>query len=166
MGIKLVKAADNNADFLAKVCRNAKEIYSEIMSEAFERQAEKFETKGVPEKYNICLIQKFNKKIGFIGIKKLNKAIIYLVGLYLLSDYQRRGYGSEVIEKIINNFREKDYEEIILLVHKNAYWAIDFYKKVDFKLVTDNFEMIKEYADGAMEEFAITSTILMKKSFE
>ena len=161
MRIRSANSKDKN--FLVKVCRDAKRVYSDIMPQAFENQAKKFENEGVPKKYNVYIVQKKNGKIGFIGIKELNKNIIYLAGLYLLSNQQRKGYGKEIIEKLIKRYKKQGYEEITLLVHKDAYWAISFYKKNNFKVETDNMERIKKYADGAMEEFAISSTILMKK---
>lgn len=166
MKIKLIKAAADDRGFLARVCKDAKVMYSEIIPESFEKQAKKFETQGIPENYDIYLIQQNNKKIGFVGIKRINKNIIYLVGLYLLLEYQRKGYGSKVINKLVSNKKKEDFEEIILLVHEDAYWAIDFYKKVNFEIETDNIKKIKEYAEGAMEDFTIPSTILMKRNVE
>ena len=166
MCVKLVKAIDSDKKFLARVCKDAKVMYSEIIPESFERQAKKFENQGLPENYDIYLIQKNNKKIGFLGIKRINKNIIYLVGLYLLLDYQRKGDGSKVINKLVSNKKKEDFEEIILLVHKDAYWAINFYKKVNFEIETDNFKKIKEYADGAIKDFTIPSTVLMKRNVE
>lgn len=166
MKIKLVKAVEEDCDFLAKVCRDAKIVYSDIMPESFEKQAKRFETKGIPDIYDVYVIQKQNKKIGFIGVTELNKNTVYLVALYLLLDYQGKGYGSRVVNKLISDYKKNDYEEIIILVHKDANWAINFYKSVNFEIVTNDIETIKGYANGIMKKYAITSTILMRQKLK
>ncbi|HKL13069.1 MAG TPA: GNAT family N-acetyltransferase [Halanaerobiales bacterium] len=165
MKIKLKEAKEKDVEFLAKVCRDAKDAYSEIMPEAFEKQAKEFEKEGLPEDYKIYIIKGDDKKIGFVGVTDLTEKTAYLVGLYLLNDYQRKGYGKQTVDKLIKLLKEKDYNKICLLVHNEAEWAIDFYKKEKFVSVTGCEDIIKEYSGGRMEDYYLPSTIFMEKNF-
>ena len=165
MKIKLKEAKKEDLDFLAKVCRDAKDAYSEIMPEAFEKQAKEFEEQGLPEDYKIYVVKDDNKKIGFVGITDLTEQTAYLVGLYLLKDYQRKGYGTATIDEVIETLKDKDYNKICLLVHNEAEWAIDFYKKEKFVSLTECEDIIKNYSGGKMEDYYLPSTIFMEKNF-
>ena len=167
MQIKLKKAKKEDVNFLAKVCRDAKDTYFEIMPEAFEKQAKEFEEKGLPEDYKIFIVKDKDddKKIGFVGVTDLTEKTAYLVGLYLLNDYQRKGYGKKTVDELIKLLKEKDYNKICLLVHNEAEWAVDFYKKEKFVSITGCEDIIKEYSGGKMEDYYLPSTIFMEKNF-
>jgi len=85
------------------------------MPELFEKQAKEFEEKGLPEDYKIYVSKIGEKSIGFVGITDLTEKTAYLVGLYLLKDYLRKGYGTETIDELINILKDKDYNKICLL---------------------------------------------------
>src|SRR6056297_3572333 len=165
MGINLSEATKKDLDFLALVCRDAKETYSEIMPEKFEKQAKEYEENGLPKEYEIYIIEDDGKKVGFLGVTDLTKKTAYLVGLYLLKDYQRRGYGTEAIDELIDLLKSYGYSKICLLVHNEAEWAIDFYKKKKFVSVSGCEDIIKEYSGGRMEDYYLPSTIFMEKNF-
>jgi ribosomal protein S18 acetylase RimI-like enzyme len=163
--IKLKEATKEDVQFLAKVCRDAKDVYSDIMPESFEKQAKEFEEKGLPEDYKIYVIKDGEKSIGFVGITDLTEKTAYLVGLYLLKDYQRKGYGTETIDELINILKDKDYNKICLLVHNEAEWAIDFYKKEKFVSLTGCEEIIKNFLGDNLKDYYLSSTIFMEKNF-
>lgn len=133
------------------------------MPGAFERQAQKFENEGLPSKYNLQIISKYNEVIGFLGYKNLNQVYTYLTELYIKSNFRRKGYGKEIIKRFIEERSEDKIEEIILLAHKNAFWAVDFYKKCGFEIISSDFEEIKLYKDGILSLYIIPSTVLMTK---
>ncbi|MBZ9687416.1 GNAT family N-acetyltransferase [Clostridium estertheticum] len=39
--------------------------------------------------------------MGFYASMNLNEEVIYIVVLYVLTDYQRKGYGGKVLDEII-----------------------------------------------------------------
>jgi len=75
--------------FIATVCRDASKLYDPIIPGAFERQAIRYEKNGFPKEYTINIIEKDKTKIGFCAYTKLNNTTWYLVGLYILSKYQK-----------------------------------------------------------------------------
>jgi len=161
--ISFKKARAEDRSFLARVCREADYHYSKIMPAIYIRLADKFEKKGLPDDYTIYIVQACDQSIGFLGFAPLNKKIMYLVGLFMLLDYQRRGYGSLTLNKYLEELRAAGYEEALLLVHKKARWAQDFYSKNSFSIQSGHYEEIKNYAGGKMRTFALPAAYLMKR---
>ena len=56
-----------------------------------------------------------------------------------------------------------NYKEIVLLVHKKAKWAINFYLKNDFEIFRKSKEKIQDYKNGILNKYYIRDTILMGK---
>lgn len=161
--IMINKATTDDLSFLATVCRSVASLYDPIMPGAFEKQAKKYETQGLPAYYNIFVVETDNKPFGFIGLKDIDEEVTYMVALYFLMDQQRQGLGRKTINQLVDTLSKRGIKEIVLLVHKDAYWAVNFYKNNGFETVTEDLEEIKKYADSRMEAFALPSTILMKK---
>jgi len=86
-----------------------------------------------------------------------------LIALYLLPEHQRKGYGTKVLNMVVDSLSQKGIKEVILLVHQKAYWAINFYVKNGFRIITTNEDEIRTYANSTMERYVISSTILMGK---
>ncbi|MFO7952455.1 MAG: GNAT family N-acetyltransferase [Bacillota bacterium] len=164
MELNFKTARIEDLSFLAHVCREANYHYSKIMPGNYARLAEKFEKNGLPDNYSIYIMQTRNKNIGFLGFVPLNRKIMYLVGMFLLLDYQRQGYGSLTLKKYLEKLQAGGYEEAILLAHKKASWALDFYSKNRFTILSGNYEEIKNYGSGAMRAFALPAAYLMKRS--
>ncbi len=140
MDIILKSARIEDRPLLARTCRDADYHYSKIMPGNYKGLADKFEKNGLPENYGIYILQARNKSIGFLGFAPLNQKIMCLVGLFLLLAYQRQGYGSLVLEKFLEKLQAEGYEEVVLLVHKKARWAVDFYSKNQFAVLSGNYE--------------------------
>lgn len=145
--IHLNKATNEDIMFISKVCRSSNEIYSEIMPNAFIKQANKYEVSGLPPDYKIYIINNDKDQIGFLGISSLNERSIYLVAIYLHKNFYRLGYGGETINLLCKELKNYDIKEIVLQAHKDAIWAINFYKKFGFEEINNptkdlNFKLI------------------------
>jgi ribosomal protein S18 acetylase RimI-like enzyme len=161
--IEIISAVPDDRSFMAQVMRSVIPLYEPIMPGAFERQALRFERDGLPRTYNVSIIRLDGQPIGFVGLASLTPEITYLAGLYLLPEYQRKGYGTKVINIVVDSLSQKGVKEVILLVHQKAYWAINFYVKNGFRIITSNEDEIRTYANSTMERYVISSTILMGK---
>ena len=145
--IHLNKATNEDIMFISKVCRSSNEIYSQIMPNAFIKQANKYEVSGLPPDYKIYIINNDKEQIGFLGISSLNERSIYLVAIYLHKNFYRLGYGGETINLLCKELKNHDIKEIVLQAHKDATWAINFYKKFRFEEICNptkdlNFKLI------------------------
>lgn len=73
-----------------------------------------------------------NKLIGYVGFSKYNikgKKYLGIGNFMILPEYQKSGYGSSVIDDIINK-KKNTYYEIYCYVDKDNKNAINFYKKI------------------------------------
>ena len=76
------------------------------------------------------------KIVGFINLKETEQANTYdLSAIYLLPDYHGKGIGSRLIAHSIESI--KNFEEIFLEVEKDNINAVNFYKKLGFKIVDE-----------------------------
>lgn len=76
------------------------------------------------------------KIIGFINLKETEQPNTYdLSAIYLLPDYQGKRIGSRLIAHSIEPI--KNFEKIFLEVEKDNINAVNFYKKLGFKIVDE-----------------------------
>lgn len=159
--INLRSAKDKDRSILSDTCISVAPLYEEFMPNAFKNQAEKFMERGLSTSYDTVIIENDNDEIGFVGTKKLNEHIVYLVACYIHSDFQNKGLGSLGIKYLKNSLKELHTKEIVLLVHKKAVWAQQFYLKNGFVIVSYDKDQILSYDNGIMENDYLDNTVLM-----
>jgi len=159
--INLRPAKDKDRSILSDICISVAPLYEAFMPHAFKNQAKRFMERGLSSSYDTFIIENNNVAIGFIGTKKLNEHTLYLVACYIHSDFQNKGFGSLVMEYLISYLKELHTKEIVLLVHKKAVWAQQFYLKNEFVMVSDDRDQILLYDNGIMRNDYLDSTVLM-----
>ncbi len=169
--VELIPAQPQDRYLMAEVCRSVTELYDEFMPGAFQRQAQLFELEGLGSYYRTFIINHLGKGVGFLGYKLLSiPSTVFLVALLVHYDHQREGIGSSALEvfqkEIAENHTTVPLEEIVLLVHRRAEWAIRFYLKHGFALITDREREIKKYRGGLLQEECLPNTWLMSKQVE
>lgn len=76
------------------------------------------------------------KIIGFINLKETEQPNTYdLSAIYILPDYQGKRIGSRLIAHSIEPI--KNFEKIFLEVEKDNINAVNFYRKLGFKIVDE-----------------------------
>lgn len=82
---------------------------------------------------------------AFIGYRKAGDAAL-VRGLFVLPNYQEQGIGSELFKIFEQKANADNMTKIMLLAHKDASWAVNFYKKRGFASITENFNnLLKKY---------------------
>lgn len=147
---------------IAEICESNSILYDPILPGAFIRQAGKFRKNGLPNSYEVLVIDHKDKIVGFLGTKEFNNQILYLVAIYLHSTNQRNGIGGKVLGELIRHYKFEGYEEIVLLVHQEASWAKSFYSKYQFQFISNFEEEIKEYGNGILSDLYIPNTELLR----
>ena len=81
--------------------------------------------------------------IGVIGIQKI-KDVTLIRHAYTLTAYQGKGFGSKLLEYLLNKNKNS---RLLVGTWKNAKWAIRFYKRFDFILHTEEEKslLLKKY---------------------
>lgn len=100
------------------------------------------------------------KEVGFLGIKILNDQVVYLKALYLDPQYIGKKIGSSVMDQLIRRYQSLGYREMVLLVHKDAFWAIKFYEFKGFTGISCENGFICQYKNGLLKNHLISNTIL------
>lgn len=161
--MEFIEAQEQDRFFLAEVCRDVAILYNPIFPLAFDKQAERFIEQGLPKDYRIFLIQKEDQRVGFMGYVQLSEDVVYLTSLYIKSQYRGKGYGTQAIQAFIQEWKEQGIQEILLLAHKDAHWAINFYKGQGFKIIEDSLIAIQRYKNGLLEKHAVKIAVLMAR---
>lgn len=155
--ISIRKAKTKDIAFISEVCIETDEIYSEIMPNAFISQSEKYKVNGLPSSYIIYVISLEDNDIWFLGLKEVDRNTFYLAAIYLKKNLYRKSYGSKTLNLICDNLKSKCVREIFLQAHKNAPWAINFYKKHGFNIdEKSQIEGVKILSDAVVMKKDLT----------
>lgn len=160
--VQLRTATDDDKEDMAEICRSNIELYDKIMPGAFEKQAEKFENQGLSISYKTEMVEFNGENVGFTGIKNLTDQHCYLAALYLHKNFHHNGIGSSVMDIIKAKATQDGFEEILLLVHKEAIWAKQFYIKYGFITIDTEEEGIKSYGNEILKDYCLPNTELMR----
>ena len=93
---------------------------------------------------NFYLLDKKKSKLKAIITCKINNKIIHLFHVNVQKNYQGKGIGSKLIEKIINYSKENNYALTTSVISTNKK-AINLYKKYDFKII-DKYTILHKWA--------------------
>jgi ribosomal protein S18 acetylase RimI-like enzyme len=63
---------------------------------------------------------------------------IYWLGICILEEYKGKGYGNDIMNKLIEKFKEKNISnKLYLTVDKDNQKAINLYKKFNFNIIEE-----------------------------
>ena len=93
-------------------------------------------TTSIENSNNLCYCLSFNgRTIGYlISMVAVDTADILNIGID--PDFKRQGYGSVLLNQLIEELRKRDIGEILLEVSAGNKSAIQFYKKQEFEEIS------------------------------
>lgn len=96
--------------------------------------------------------------VAVMGIQPVNDVTL-IRHAYVLTGHQRRGIGEKLLGHLLNTARTS---EVLVGTWEAAYWAIRFYKKHGFKLVTtkEKNQLLKKYWN--IPERQIETSVVLK----
>jgi ribosomal protein S18 acetylase RimI-like enzyme len=75
----------------------------------------------------------------------------YWLGISVYDNYQRKGYGQQMMDELIRSFHDSDLEELFLTVDKDNMGAFNLYKKCGFVVTKEDSSyyvmVLKKYDD-------------------
>ena len=87
------------------------------------------------DQFSYCLvIEKDNYIIGFVTYSIIYE-IAEIIDIIVEEKERKKGYGKKLIKKVIYIAKDNNCNNITLEVNENNFFAIDFYKSLDFKIV-------------------------------
>lgn len=107
-----------------------------------------------------CYTEK-EKIVGVMGIQDKNEVVL-IRHAYVRTDFRQKGIGSILLDKLLSDVPKP----VLVGTWKDADWAIRFYQKHGFKLVTDDEKdrLLKKYWKIPARQVE-TSVVLADKRF-
>ena len=78
-----------------------------------------------------------NKPVAYGHIDYSKDENKYWLGICLLEGYQGKGYGKQIMNKLIDTFNNTDIDTLYLTVDKDNTIAISMYKKYSFNIIDE-----------------------------
>lgn len=146
--------------------------YQEIMPGSFEANLEnlrRIQAKGMDFSATGLtgyMIQTTQSTVGFTAVGPLNGQQAYLSAFYLLPQYQRQGLGALALQDLERHYARLHFQEMLLLVHREASWARTFYQKMGYKTLAEHTLSIVQYAGQGIAHLIEPGLILMGRSLK
>ncbi len=115
---------------LEKIIEIEKEAFPKKI--AFSREA--FEEFYFREPENFLVAKVGNEIVGY-GIGKESKGKGEIISVAVRENWRRKGIGTKIVERLIENLKRKGARKIFLHVREKNEVAISFYQKLGFKIL-------------------------------
>lgn len=126
-------------------------------------EKEAYWKKALRKSHTLLVYEEENTVIGFIYFSpSLDKdknptKIGEIIALYLLPNFQGRGFGKELITHVLHLFEERGLREVVLWVLAKNRQGRDFYEKIGF--VADGHEKFSHRRGTKLKEIRYTKQI-------
>lgn len=101
--------------------------------------------------------------VGIAGIGPLSPRKAYMAALHLLPEYRRQGLGSEALKLLEAHYQNLKFQEMLLLAHRQAQWAIQFYSQHAYREISDQLESIVRYGGEPLRHLYEPGMILLAR---
>ncbi len=76
-----------------------------------------------------------NKIVGIVSLEIENTEVGKINRLYILPQYQQKGIGTALVDHLQKAAEDMGLRKLKLHVGEQAYWAINFYKKLGYETI-------------------------------
>ena len=157
----ICRLSPSNLDSILNVVNDAAQAYKSVIPEDRrkepDRSAEELrkEVEGGVEFYGWL---EENVLVGVMGIQLVNDVTL-IRHAYVLRDHQRRGIGENLLDYLVSLARTC---EVLVGTWEAAHWAIRFYEKHGFKLVSkeEKDRLLRKYWN--IPERQIETSVVLK----
>lgn len=104
--------------------------------------------------------------LGIAGIGPLSPQKAYMAALHLLPEQRGQGYGSQALALLESHYYRLKFQEMLLLAHLQAHWAVHFYAKQDYIKISDQLPQIVTYGGEALRHLYEPGMVLMAKKLK
>ncbi|MHA1674136.1 MAG: GNAT family N-acetyltransferase [Promethearchaeota archaeon] len=114
------------------------------------------------ESREFYIIRADGSNVGFATYQNLEK-FAYVGFLFIAYEKHGKGYGSALVNYLLWRTKLDKLPALRLFVNKKANWALDFYQKLEFTILSESKDTILAMDDGMMEPFFIDNHVYMEK---
>lgn len=102
--------------------------------------------------------------VGIMGFQPMDKETTLIRHAYVLPSHQRKGIGEKLLKHLMSL---AETPEILVGTWEDATWAIRFYEKYGFKLVTreEKDRLLRKYWDIPERQIQTSLVLGMRKDF-
>jgi len=157
--IKIYKAAEEHIDDITCIYNDSIKIFSsDVRKDSDRNQFIDFYNSNI---VYIAERTDISKKIGWIAYK-IDRDHIFISGLYLLLNEQRKGNGTKILDYCFKSLWKNNYKIISLNALKTAPWSVEFYKRNGFTIFDHNIECGNELEFIKTEEIKNWEIVMYK----
>jgi ribosomal protein S18 acetylase RimI-like enzyme len=109
------------------------EIAKEI---GFATETEERLMEGEKTREYLCL-KVDNQIVSFVSFHLKNSQTVWISHICTNSDFQGKGYGAKLMIKVEEIAKERGAKVVVLETEKQADWAVNFYLKNNYKILSD-----------------------------
>ncbi|MFX0101526.1 MAG: GNAT family N-acetyltransferase [Candidatus Hodarchaeota archaeon] len=102
------------------------------------------------------------KYVGMGSFQDLGK-FAYVGYFYVKPEFQRQNYGRSIMNFLEMRAMSKNINDLMLFANNKADWAIKFYEKLGFEIISKDKEEILSIEKGVFKPFYEEDAYLMKK---
>jgi len=138
-------------------------IYSKEMAEEMYISSEMVDNliDGEDRREYVC-IYKNEDLVGFASFYLKNSQTVWLSMFHIDPEYQKQGLGSIFLKKIEEQAKKLKALVIVLETDKKATWAVNFYKKNNYQILSDE-DLTKYHFDKALEKKQVEGRYIFGK---
>lgn len=167
VAIKIKKPSPKDYPGIVRVINSEISLYKKIYSQNFldaigigKRSAGDLEKGSKDRKYLIAVKNK--KIVGFASWYVKFNNIAWISMLQVLPEYHKQAIGHSLILRIEQQAKKKKCFAIALEMQRKAFWAFNFYKKNNYKIISDKEIMRGIYA-GTLLRKPVKNTFIFSK---
>ena len=166
--IKFDKPKKSEYPQIANLVNTADQIYLSIYSQQeFKKQdcaSESVEKllEGEQNREYLCAYDENDNIIGYSSFRLKNSQTVWLSMIYINPEYQNQGLGSTLLKKVEEVAKKLGALVIVLETDKKTIWAINFYKKNNYQILSD--ENLKKHPfDKVLEKKQVNGRYILGK---
>ena len=150
----VVDILNSNAPLFESIVNDP--AHSDEVNVTLEWAQENFESR------EFYVIRDGESNVGFATYQNLEK-FAYVGFLFINYGKHGNGYGSALVNYLLWRAKTDKLPSLRLFVNRHADWALDFYQKLDFTIISEKKAEIVAMDDRLMERFYVDDHIYMEK---
>jgi ribosomal protein S18 acetylase RimI-like enzyme len=144
--MKIRKCTDDDTPLIYEIINESAKAYKPVLPQHVyhEPQMSMKELLSEMKRIKFYAAVENDDIVGVMGYEFI-KDVALIRHSYIKPNFQRKGFGSRLLEHLEALIQKADPSKIIAGTYENAFWAIAFYQKHGYNLVEDHDAVLRKY---------------------